>query len=122
LRIVNDQHGAPTWCRTIADATAHAVARLSRPGSGIGLDQDLLRALSGVYHLAAQGQTTWHGFAQTIVAHKSTNKKPAVLPINTQDYPLPARRPANSVLSCERLTGTFCGLPKWDEALRLCLD
>jgi dTDP-4-dehydrorhamnose reductase len=122
LRIVNDQHGAPTWCRTIADTTAHVVARLSRTSNCIGLDQDLLRDKGGVYHLAAQGQTTWHGFAQTIVAHKSTNKKPAVLPINTQDYPLPARRPANSVLSCERLAGAFCGLPAWEKALLLCLD
>ena len=122
LRIVNDQHGAPTWCRSIADVTAHVVARLSHAGSSVGLDHDLLRANGGVYHLAAQGQTTWYGFAQTIVAHKSINKKPAVMPINTQDYPLPARRPANSVLSCERLMSTFCGLPTWEEALRLCLD
>lgn len=120
LRIINDQHGAPTWCRTIADTTAHVVARLR--SARMGLDLDLWRANSGVYHLAAQGQTTWHGFAQTIVAHESVNKKPVVTPIKTQDYPLPAPRPTNSVLSCERLIGTFCGLPQWDEALRLCLE
>ena len=122
LRIVNDQHGAPTWCRTIADTTAHALARLCSARTGFGPDQDLWRASSGVYHLTAQGQTTWHSFAQTVVAHRSINKKPVVTPIKTQDYPLPAQRPANSVLSCERLIGTFCGLPQWDEALRLCLE
>lgn len=120
LRIINDQHGAPTWCRTIADTTAHVVARLR--SARMGLDLDLWRANSGVYHLTAQDQTTWHGFAQAIVAHRSVNKKPVVTPIKTQDYPLPAPRPINSVLSCERLIGTFCALPQWDEALRLCLE
>lgn len=124
LRIVNDQHGAPTWCRTIADTTAHVLARLcsARTEFGLDQDQDLWRASSGVYHLTAQGQTTWHGFAQTVVAHRSINKKPVVTPIKTQDYPLPAQRPTNSALSCERLIGTFCGLPQWDDALRLCLE
>jgi dTDP-4-dehydrorhamnose reductase len=86
------------------------------------LDQDLWHEKSGVYHLAAQGQTTWHGFAQTIVAHRSSARKPVVTPIRTQDYPMPARRPANSLLCCERLSSTFCQLPQWDSALRLCLE
>jgi dTDP-4-dehydrorhamnose reductase len=80
LRIVDDQCGAPTWCRTIADTTAH------------------------------------------IVAHWSTERKPVVVPIATKDYPLPARRPLNSVLSCKKLTDTFCQLPRWDNALGLCLE
>lgn len=122
LRIVNDQHGAPTWCRTIADTTAHVLARLCSTRTGTGFDQDLWRAHSGVYHLTAQGQTTWHGFAQTIISHRSINKRPVVTPIKTQDYPLPAQRPANSALSCARLIGTFCNLPQWDKALRLCLE
>lgn len=122
LRIVADQHGAPTWCRTIADTTAHAVAVLQNRERDIGLDQNRWREKSGVYHLAAQGQTTWHGFAQTIVAHRSFGRKPTVTPIRTQDYPLPAKRPANSVLSCKRLIQTFCRLPEWDSALRLCLE
>jgi dTDP-4-dehydrorhamnose reductase len=77
---------------------------------------------SGLYHLAAQGQATWYGFAQTIIAHRSISRKPAVMPIKTEDYPLPAKRPANSVLSCERFISTFCRLPEWDAALRLCLE
>ncbi len=122
LRIVADQYGAPTWCRTIAEATAHAVAFLGAGNRLLGMDQDLWREKSGLYHLAAQGQTTWHGFAQTIVAHWSINRKPVVTPITTGEYPLPARRPANSVLSCERFVNTFCGLPEWRNALRLCLE
>lgn len=122
LRIVNDQHGAPTWCRTVADATAYALAGLRSGKPELGIDQDLLRERSGVYHLTAQGQTTWHGFAQTIIARWSMERKPRVTPISTSDYPLPAKRPTNSVLSCERFTSTFCRLPLWDSALRLCLD
>lgn len=122
LRIVNDQHGAPTWCRTIADTTAHVVASLCAGDNNLGIDQNLWRAKSGVYHLTAQGQTTWYGFAQTIVANKSIYRKPVVTPIKTQEYPLPAKRPSNSVLCCERLMRTFCRLPTWDNALRLCLE
>jgi dTDP-4-dehydrorhamnose reductase len=127
LRIVADQHGAPTWCRTIADTTAHIVAKLGclplANKAGI-IDQsvslDVLRELSGVYHLTAQGQTSWHGFTETILKHHSILNKPLVTPILTQDYPLPAKRPANSALACGRLISTFCRLPEWDQALRLC--
>jgi len=122
LRIVNDQYGAPTWCRTISDTTAHIVAGLGARHRQAGLDVDLWREKSGLYHLTAQGQTTWHGFAQTIVAHWSTERKPVVIPITTKDYPLPARRPTNSVLSCRKLTEAFCQLPRWDSALSLCLE
>lgn len=122
LRIVDDQYGAPTWCRTIADTTAHIVASLCVGERGLGIDHDLWLRKSGLYHLAAQGQTTWHGFAQAIVAHRSMYRKPVVTPIKTQDYPLPAERPVNSGLSCERLMSMFCRLPEWDRALGLCLE
>ena len=122
LRIVNDQYGAPTWCRTIADTTAHIVVALGGCNGKGGIDVDAWQEKSGLYHLTAQGQTTWHGFAQAIVAHRTSERKPAVIPIATRDYPLPARRPVNSVLSCRKLMDTFCQLPSWDEALRLCLE
>ena len=122
LRIVADQFGAPTWCRTIAEATAHALGRLTTGGAHAALDQDAWATHTGLYHLTAQGQTSWHGFTQAIVGHPSLVKKPQVTPIATSDYPLPARRPRNSVLSSERFMQTFCGLPDWDEALQLCLD
>lgn len=113
LSIVADQYGAPTWCRTIADATAHIVAQSK---GAIAMEK------SGIYNLTAQGQTTWHGFTQAILAHPSSPKKPTVMPILTKDYPLPARRPENSTLSSRRLIETFCGLPEWHSALNLCLD
>lgn len=118
LRIVADQHGAPTWCRTIADTTAHIIAQ----SKGVGLGDEWWKARSGVYHLTAQGQTTWHGFTGAVVAHQSVERKPALTPISTDEYPLPAARPANSVLSSARLIEQFCDLPTWDAALRLCMD
>ena len=118
LRIVADQHGSPTWCRTIADSTAHIVAQAARGGPGGRSWEEV----SGIYHMTAQGATTWHGFAGAIVAHPSVARKPLVTPIATADYPLPAPRPSNSVLDCTRFIDTFCALPQWDAALRLCQD
>ena len=122
LRIVADQHGAPTWCRTLADTTANIVAQLMTVGGRDRMAQEGWQERSGIYHVTAQGQTTWHEFAQAILARLPTGKKPLITPIRTQDYPLPARRPVNSVMSCERLIGTFCRLPDWEIALKLCLE
>lgn len=116
IGIVADQHGSPTWSRTIADTTAHIIAQ---GGPQIGAVEKWADR-SGIYHLTAQESTTWHGFATAIVAHQSVIKKPLVKPINTEDYPLPAKRPANSVLSSSLLMRTFCGLPSWQKALQLC--
>ncbi|HEX7642275.1 MAG TPA: dTDP-4-dehydrorhamnose reductase [Burkholderiaceae bacterium] len=121
LRIVADQIGAPTWSRTIADTTAHIVARL-QPHTVEKLAHAPWEAASGIYHLTAQGSTSWHGFTEAIVAHPSIPKKPAVKPILTEEYPLPARRPKNSLLSCAKLIDAFCDLPQWDKALQLCLE
>ncbi len=119
LRVVADQYGAPTWCRTIADTTAHIVAHLQALAVADG-GTDVWRERSGIYHLTAQGKTTWYDFTKAIIAHPSIEKKPAVTPIATKDYPVPAKRPANSVMCCDRLISTFCGLPAWDSALELC--
>jgi dTDP-4-dehydrorhamnose reductase len=120
LRIVDDQHGAPTWSRTIADTTALMAATLQGPACAGSLRGDAWQERSGLYHLTAQGHTTWCGFTKAILAHPSIAKKPSVIPIKTTEYPLPARRPMNSILSCERLTTQFCSLPNWDKALELC--
>ncbi|MDP3843863.1 MAG: dTDP-4-dehydrorhamnose reductase [Oxalobacteraceae bacterium] len=116
LRIVADQHGAPTWCRTIADTTAHIVAL----AKGAQDAQEWWQERSGIYHLTAQGQTTWFEFTQAILENAAIAKKSVLIPITTQEYPLPAKRPTYSILSCERLMNTFCGLPEWENALRLC--
>jgi dTDP-4-dehydrorhamnose reductase len=70
--------------------------------------------------LSSQGQTTWYGFTQAILA--AANIDCRLVPISSADYPVPARRPNNSLLSSDRLIGEFCHLPSWQEALRLCLS
>lgn len=117
LGIVSDQFGAPTWSRTIADTTSHIVAQ-----SLTAADQQAWwKERGGLYHLAAQGNTTWFGFTEAIMADPSVTKKPRLKPILAKDYPVPAKRPTNSVLSSQRLIDTFCGLPHWQEALKLCM-
>lgn len=115
LRIVADQHGAPTWSRTIADTTALILAQ----ARGQRADADWWAENGGTYHLSNQGQTTWFGFTQAILEEAGLACK--LVPITTDEYPLPARRPAYSVLSSQRLQERFVRLPDWRDALRLCM-
>lgn len=117
LRVVADQIGAPTWANTIATTTAHIVAQgLSADGA------DWWKERSGTYHLTAASATSWHGFAQAIFSVAMGEQAPKVLPIPASEYPVPAKRPANSRMALDKLSATF-GLcpPNWDDALRLCL-
>jgi dTDP-4-dehydrorhamnose reductase len=116
LRVVDDQIGAPTWCREIADATAALLARaeLAAPGA------------HGLYHLCAGGFTSWFGFARAIFASPELVRlgiePPVVEPIPSGAYPTPARRPRNSRLDCSRLSSRAgVRLPPWDEALGRCM-
>jgi dTDP-4-dehydrorhamnose reductase len=115
LHVVNDQYGAPTWSRTVAETTAHIIAQ-SATSKTINWWQEK----TGIYHLAARGQTTWYGFAKAILDNSLDYRNLSVLPIALEDYPLLATRPRNSVMSCERFTRTFCELPEWQDGLRLC--
>lgn len=117
LRIVADQHGAPTWCRTIADITAHIISQ----GNGTQLAREWWQGRTGIYHLTAQGQTTWYGFTQAILENAAIDRKPLLTPIATQDYPLPAKRPTHSSLSCGKIQNTFCSMPEWQKSLCLCM-
>jgi len=114
LRIVDDQTGSPTTSECIAQATAQIVAQVLAPAGG-------LNGRRGVYHLTSSGATTWFGFAKTFLS-----KQPAVpklTPIPTSEYPVPARRPVNSVLSCQRIADTFgVRMPPWEDALDLVLE
>ncbi len=116
LRIVADQFGAPTWSRTLADTTAHIVSQARAAKD----KQQWWTEHSGLYHLTAQGSTSWHGFTEAILSHPGRLKKPVVTPITTEEYPLPAPRPRNSVLNCDKLKQHFCDLPHWESALALC--
>ena len=100
LRVVADQHGCPTATADIAAAILAVDAALLR---------DPASAMFGTFHFAGTGVTTWHGFAEEIVAAQAplTGKHPPVDAIATADYPTPARRPANSELASDRFAATF---------------
>lgn len=119
LKIVNDQIGAPTWCRDIAAATAAILRRLTGPAATDA------GALYGIYNLTAQDSTSWHGFAEAILALSSaagTGSRAKLVPIPTSGYPLPAARPRNSVLSHDKLRRAFgIELPHWRASLEACL-
>nr|WP_199065514.1 dTDP-4-dehydrorhamnose reductase [Chromobacterium sp. ASV5] len=115
LKVVADQIGAPTSAALIADTTAHLIERYLA---------DKERFPFGTYHLAAAGETSWHGYARYLIgkAHQLgfplTLAPEAVLGIPTEAYPLPAKRPANSRLDCEKLRSAF-GLtqPDWRDGV-----
>jgi dTDP-4-dehydrorhamnose reductase len=128
LRMVADQHGAPTWARAIAEATAQVVAQCIAAESN---------SFVGIYHLSAAGETSWAGFAQQILEeYESLAEWPAdtgewgapllakrVVPIPTSEFRSPARRPANSVMSNEKLAKAFrLRLPDWKIQLRSALQ
>lgn len=117
LRVVRDQVGCPTWSRMIAEATAQAVKQV--------LASKDRTIYSGIYHLAASGNTNWHGFASRIIElmPEAERKCREVEAITTAEYPTPAKRPAYSVLNCDKLAKTFgLRLPDWERSLRHVLD
>jgi dTDP-4-dehydrorhamnose reductase len=130
LQIVNDQIGAPTWSRSIAIASTQVLSRILSEN-----DPGALEKVSGTYHMTASGETTWFQFAEAILEEASqltakpewftaaTRGKPIiakrVTPILTSDYPTPAKRPSNSILSNDKLARTFgTRLPDWREQLK----
>lgn len=120
LRVVADQTGAPTWSNTIAMATAHIMAQ-GLTAQRLG-DSGWWCERSGVYNLTSRDATSWHGFTEAILDMSMGDQAPKVLPISASEYPVPAKRPANSRLAGDKLADTFgLRLPTWDEALRLCL-
>ncbi|NYF78206.1 dTDP-4-dehydrorhamnose reductase [Granulicella arctica] len=124
LRIVADQHGAPTWdcdlARMVASVMEQCEARASIEGTSIA---EVVNAVSGVYHAAGAGETTWHGFASEAV-RQMQQKEPATRfaileGIATSEYPTPANRPANSRLNCGKLERSFgWKMPEWQQSLR----
>lgn len=122
LRVVADQIGAPTWARSIAAATAQVVGAALRATEGAGA---WLGARAGVYHLTASGATSWHGFAEAVLAAdpaRAEHRAQRVVPIATADFPTPARRPANSRLDCTRAVERLgVRIPDWREQVALAL-
>ncbi|CAI8755047.1 dTDP-4-dehydrorhamnose reductase [Pseudomonas sp. IT-P4] len=114
LHVVADQIGAPTWAGTVANSTLALIERWQA--------NDVTNW--GTYHLTAQGETSWFGFAQAIGEALRKQGKPCadLLPIPSSDYPTPAARPLNSRLDCSRLQRDWgVSQPDWQTALRECL-
>ena len=118
LSVIDDQWGAPTGAELIADVTAQAAAQLLR-GQG----------RSGRYHLAAQGQISWHGYAQHVIATAQRLRPEAELAVRHIDavpssaFVTAATRPHNSRLDCTRLQATFgLRLPPWQQGVERMLQ
>lgn len=121
LRVVNDQTGTPTWCRSIAEATCKSIKHILEKREG-SLSKTAA-SISGVYHMTCQGETNWHRFAQTILELSCPDNMPKLLAISTKEYPTPAIRPTYSVLSNTKLQKYFgIQLPHWEHALKQCLS
>ena len=115
LTVINDQHGAPTGADLVADVTANAMRSvLSTPNIPLG----------GLYHLAASGETTWHGYASHVIA-KAKVMKPEldwkvadIASVPTSAFPTPAIRPLNSRLCTNKLQQAFgLVLPPWSQGV-----
>lgn len=117
MRVVADQHGAPTFAADLAEAAVTLLPRLAAAPAG--------DPVFGITHLTGTPYTTWHGFAAAIFAGAVRRGQPApkLTAITTADYPTRARRPANSRLDCTR-AATVLGIPArdWREGLERCLD
>ncbi|MEW9680483.1 dTDP-4-dehydrorhamnose reductase [Pseudomonas sp. TE50-2] len=114
LKVVDDQIGAPTWAATIAASTRALIERWQNGQAGAW----------GTYHLTAQGETSWFGFAQAIGEQLEARGLPCaeLLPIPSSEYPTPAKRPLNSRLDCSRLAREWqVSQPHWHDALIDCL-
>ena len=118
LTIVNDQFGAPTWSREIACTTLLAIEKYQAHASP--------QQINGIYHLTAQGQTSWFGFTQAAERcglFADLAAPPTLRAITSAEYPTPAQRPMYSVLSNAKLLEQFdLQMPDWEVSLQECLQ
>ena len=129
LRIVDDQVGAPTWSRDLANATRKIIEQLVTQAASEKIP--IVEALGdrrGIYHMTAAGSVSWCGFASAILEEMGKRglgkgNLAKVVPITTSDYPTPAARPQNSRLCNDKLKNTFgVTLPQWRGSLTLVMD
>jgi len=115
LRIIDDQIGAPTWARSIAEGTHKILQQCLKRNWTQSADP------SGVFHLTCQGKTSWHGFAMKIL--DLSGQQTRLIAIPTSDYPTLATRPAYSLLNNEKIEKVFgIEMPHWEYALKDCVD
>lgn len=105
VRVVDDQIGSPTCARQLAQVLTRLLMEC---------DEEKLRALGGLYHLCADGETSWYGFARAIHARTQPQARALLQPIDTATYGAPAARPARSTLACTRAKDSLdVALPHW---------
>ncbi|HEY2360199.1 MAG TPA: dTDP-4-dehydrorhamnose reductase [Candidatus Angelobacter sp.] len=129
LRIVNDQVGAPTWSRDLADATRKIIEQLAAQSSSARISiGEALGDRRGIYHMTAAGSVSWCGFAVTILDEMkkrglAKGNLANIVPVSTSEYPTPAARPRNSRLCNDKLKNTFgVALPPWRASLTAVMD
>lgn len=122
MKIVADQHGAPTSARDLARLVAHVIARFEAEAASTGKPlAEVVMPFSGVYHACDAGFTTWFGFAEEFVRlareAEPDQRFARLLPITTAEYPTPAKRPSNSRMGCEKLKSDLgFAMPTWQES------
>lgn len=116
IKVVDDQICAPTWSRAIAQSTTRILQKC--------LADDAIKfPHSGVFNMSCGGQTSWFDFAKIILELSGLIKETELIPIPSIEYPTPAVRPKNSLLSSAKLKQTFLyEMPHWQETLQECLD
>ena len=118
LRVVADQRGSPTWARWLAEASAQLLRDAVRSPAGAS---EFWRSIGGTLHLTASGETSWHGFAERILAIDPAGPEQRVRQteaISTAEFPTPASRPAYSVLGCGKAEALGVHRPSWERQVR----
>lgn len=118
LNVINDQFGAPTGADLLADVTAHAIRHVEQHPEHLGL-----------YHCVAGGETTWHAYAEFVIATarqlrpELAFKVQTIQAVPTSAFPTPAKRPYNSRLNTRKLqTALGLHLPNWQQGVRRMLQ
>jgi len=112
ISVVNDQIGAPTWSRMVAEVTAIIMSQLHQKENGWGL-----------YHLSASGESSWYHFVKEIKRVEDEKRKFSINAISSEQYVTAATRPKNSLLNSRKLSQQWnVKLPRWDVSLKQCLE
>ncbi|MGC1204866.1 MAG: sugar nucleotide-binding protein, partial [Flavobacteriaceae bacterium] len=107
LSVVYDQVGSPTYAKDLAEVIIKIITNNNEN--------------YGVYHYSNEGVASWYDFAKAIF--DESNTKINLLPIKSEAYPLPAKRPSYSVLDKEKIKNTLdISIPYWRDSLKKCLE
>lgn len=111
IRVVNDQVGSPTYAADLAKAILEILVAVSNGEHSLK---------PGIYHYSNEGFCTWYDLAAAIV--EMTNRNCSVVPIKTEEYPLPATRPEYSVMNKDKIKTNYrIQIPGWRESLTTCM-